>query len=85
MVIAGVLMLFLLPPISTFAEGISSRPLWAGLHERLLPHDQKWFGVFLERGRLAAVPAEPATQTTGSLPAPATGATAPAGPAAKSQ
>jgi hypothetical protein len=69
MVIAGLLLIFLLPPISTFAEGISSRPLWAGLHERLLPHDQKWFGVFIERGRLAAAPPETSLQTTGSLPA----------------
>jgi hypothetical protein len=69
MVISGVILLFLVPPITTFAEGISSRTMWAGLHERMLPHDN-WFGVFAEHGRLAAAPAEPATQETGSIPAP---------------
>jgi hypothetical protein len=79
MVIACVLLILLLPPISTFADGIASRSMWAGLHERLLPHDT-WFGIFAERGRLAASSAEPSATTTGSLPAatvPAAAETAP--------
>lgn len=71
MVTAGVLLLFLVPPVATFAEGISSRSMWNGLQARLLPQDDRWFGVFVERGRLAAAPAEPDTPTTGSIPAPA--------------
>jgi membrane-bound metal-dependent hydrolase YbcI (DUF457 family) len=68
MVIAAVLLFFLTPSMGTFVEGISSRPMWAGLEQRLLPQD-KWFGVFVERGRLAAAPAETPPQATGSLPA----------------
>jgi hypothetical protein len=68
MVVAAVLMLLLAPSTGTFVEGISSRSLWAGLQERLLPQE-RWFGVFVERGRLAAVPAEAPPQATGSLPA----------------
>ena len=66
--------------MATFADGIASRTMWAGLHERLLPQD-KWFGIFAERGRLAASPAESVSTTTGSLPAAT--APAPAVPAAK--
>jgi LexA-binding, inner membrane-associated putative hydrolase len=32
------------PSTSTFVEGIGSRPLWSGLHQKLLPTD-KWFGI----------------------------------------
>ena len=66
MVLAGVLLLALTPSIGTFADGITSRSLWAGLQQRLLPEDEKWFGIFIERGRLAAAD-EPAP-ITGSLP-----------------
>jgi hypothetical protein len=70
MVVAAVLLLLLAPSMGTFVEGISSRSMWAGLQQRLLPQDN-WFGVFVERGRLAAVPAEGPPQATGSLPASA--------------
>jgi membrane-bound metal-dependent hydrolase YbcI (DUF457 family) len=70
MVVAGALLLFIVPSTHTFVEGISSRSLWAGLQQRLMPEDY-WFGVFAERGRLAAVPADGSEQATGSLPAPA--------------
>jgi hypothetical protein len=82
MAVAGVLLFLITPPLGTFVDGISSRSMWAGLHARMLPDDQKWFGVFAERGRLAAAPAdEAAQQATGSLPAE--GKAAP--PAAKSE
>jgi len=56
------------PPTGTFVDGMSSRSMWAGLHDRMLPQDS-WFGIIRERGRLAAAPAVPAPETTGSLPA----------------
>ena len=68
MVVAAGLLLFIVPPTGTFVDGISSRSMWAGLHERMLPQDS-WFGIIRERGRLAAAPAVPAPETTGSLPA----------------
>jgi hypothetical protein len=70
MVAAAGLLLLLVPPTGTFVDGMSSRTMWAGLHERMLPQDS-WFGIIRERGRLAAAPAEPAMPppTTGSLPA----------------
>jgi membrane-bound metal-dependent hydrolase YbcI (DUF457 family) len=80
MVVAGALLFLILPSTHTFVDGVSSRSMWAGLEQRLLPQD-KWFGVFAERGRLAAVPVETAPQATGSLPASsnadASGQTAP--------
>jgi LexA-binding, inner membrane-associated putative hydrolase len=84
MVVTGALLVFLLPPTTTFVDGISSRSMWAGLQQRLLPENDKWFGLFVERGRLAAVPVEPTPQTTGSLPA-ANGAAPAPDAAAKSQ
>lgn len=67
MVVAAVLLVLIAPSTGTFVDGISSRPMWAGLQQRLLPED-KWFGSFIEHGRLAAAPAAPMPQTTGSLP-----------------
>lgn len=68
MAVTTVLLFFAVPSIGTFADGISSRTLWTGLHDRLLPDDNKWFGIFVERGRLAAAPADDAPRATGSLP-----------------
>jgi len=70
MVATAVLLLFAVPSIGTFAQGISSRNMWAGLNQRLLPEQSKWFGVFIERGRLAAAPTDEPVRATGSLPAP---------------
>lgn len=60
------------PATQTFTEGITSRDLWAGLNQRLLPSNG-WFGILHVPGRLAAP--EPGTAppaiTTGSIPAPA--------------
>jgi hypothetical protein len=67
MLAAGALLLFIVPPMKTFVDGMSSRTMWAGMQQRLLPQHQ-WFGVILERGRFAAVPVE-APAATGSLPA----------------
>jgi hypothetical protein len=91
MAAAAVALLFLTPSISTFYDGITSRPMWASLNARMLPKDS-WFGVVLDRHRVAANPEAPAVpSSTGSLqtapqpsaaapPSPATGAPAPAAP-----
>jgi hypothetical protein len=39
------------PPTNTFVDGLSSRSLWSGLEQRLLPPD-KWFGL-VETPRMA--------------------------------
>jgi hypothetical protein len=44
--------------------------MWSALNQRLLPQD-KWFGVIGVPSQVAATPApaaEPAPQTTGSIP-----------------
>ena len=71
MAVAAVALLFLTPSITVFYDGITSRPMWASLHQRLLPQDN-WFGVMVKR-QVATTPApgDAMPQTTGSLPAPA--------------
>jgi len=66
MTATAILLLFVAPSTKTFFEGIASRSMWSGLHQRMLPQ-HAWFGVFVERGRLAAV-ADGEPTTTGSLP-----------------
>ena len=43
----------LTPSTSTFLDGMRSREVWAGLHQRLLPKD-RWFGVVQWPGRMVA-------------------------------
>jgi len=75
MLAAGAALLLIVPPMKTFVDGMSSRSMWAGLHQRLLP-DERWFALLIERGRFATAPIE-APPATGSLPAsPDAGATA---------
>jgi hypothetical protein len=77
MAVAALGAILLAPSPATFVDGITSRDLWAGLNQRLLPKD-RWFGV-LGRPEVASAPgtASPATDiTTGSIPA----AEAPAAP-----
>ncbi len=67
---AAVALLFLTPSITTFYDGITSRPMWTALNQRLLPQDA-WFGVIGPRRAVAAAPSPasaPAPQTTGSIP-----------------
>lgn len=84
MAVAALVLLLLTPSISVFYDGITSRQMWASLHQRLLPQD-RWFGVVIDR-QVATVPAAGGAvappQTTGSLPtAPAAAAAAePAAP-----
>lgn len=42
--VVTVLMALVTPSTSAFVEHITSRDMWSGLHQRLLPHE-KWFGV----------------------------------------
>jgi hypothetical protein len=67
---AAVALLFLTPSITTFYDGITSRPMWSALNQRLLPQE-KWFGVIGVPSQVAATPApaaEASPQTTGSIP-----------------
>ena len=69
-VAALAIILFLLaPPSKPFVDGISSKQLWSGLHERLLPRDD-WFGVWgadgIQIGRRREETNNPAI-TTGSI------------------
>lgn len=66
MALAALLALKMAPSTDAFVSGISSRSLWTGLHQRLLP-DDKWFGV-IDATRLVGGPAPTADITTGSLP-----------------
>jgi hypothetical protein len=74
-------LLFLAPPTATFYDGLTSRPMWTALNERLLP-ERGWFGALMERRHLAeqAAPSAAAPQTTGSLPAPSPAEPVPASP-----
>ena len=77
MLVATALAFQLTPTTNAFVDGISSRGLWTGLHQRLLPQG-KWFGVIGGiRGYAEAAPEsqpEPQTSssqiTTGSLSMP---------------
>jgi membrane-bound metal-dependent hydrolase YbcI (DUF457 family) len=73
MAIATVLVFLITPPTYTFVESISSRSLWTGLHQRLLPKDQ-WFRglawILESPSRRANIfPAGTSPIATGSLPA----------------
>lgn len=71
MAVATALALWMTPSTKTFVDGISSRDLWAGLNQRLLPED-KWFGIFPLRKEMAsgaAGPTETGAITTGTIPA----------------
>jgi len=75
MAVATVLIFALTPPSAVFFESITSRTLWAGLHQRLLPQD-KWFGGMAwltERAsgpKAGAVPAGASPIATGSVASP---------------
>lgn len=59
------------PPIHMFIDGMSSRPLWTNLQQRLLPH-HAWFGIDIPlsrtvRGKLTSGPGI-ATPPVGTVP-----------------
>lgn len=59
---AGAIMLS--PPTKMFVDGVSSKDLWSGLQQRMLPQNA-WFGL-ISAPRMARVPAA-ADVTTGSI------------------
>lgn len=69
MLAATVAILSITPSTKTFTDGMSSRNLWAGLNQRLLPED-KWFGILDRHSGLAKVGTAPGSEdlTTGSIP-----------------
>jgi hypothetical protein len=75
MAVVTVALLFFTPPTKTFVEGMSSKDMWIGLRHRVLPADNKWFGVFgditafASKKPAAPAPAEPATAHS-DTPAP---------------
>jgi hypothetical protein len=67
MALAMVAAFWFTPPMKPLIDGLRSRDMWVGLHQRLLPKD-RWFGVVNLWGRLAAGEAQ-------NAPAEASGAT----------
>jgi hypothetical protein len=84
MAVATVALLMLTPPTQTFVDGVTSRNMWSGLRQRMLPHDNNWFGVTGEvigyaLGRPpAGTPEASAPIATGSIPKADAPAPAPA-------
>jgi hypothetical protein len=70
-IVAGFAALIFLvtPPSAPFVDGITSKQLWTGLQNRLLPREH-WFGIDLEqqRARLSPPAAGGSEVTTGSIP-----------------
>ena len=56
------------PPIGTFVDGLSSPSVWAGLHQKLLPHDS-WFGLVDVPRHIAEATTPVAAPAPGSAPA----------------
>jgi hypothetical protein len=83
---AAVALLLVTPSFATFYDGITSRPMWTALNDRLLPKDG-WFGGIARRHEIASSPSAAQTAPiTGSLPetpgsaGPAANVPAPASP-----
>lgn len=66
MAAALALALFLAPSPTAFVEGISSRPMWTALNQRLLP-EGSWFGLGTVWSRVAGGSAPESDITTGTL------------------
>ena len=64
------LAIWLAPSPTTFVTGLSSRDMWAGLNERLLPKE-RWFGLVKVPSLVAGAAPEADPITTGAIPAPA--------------
>jgi hypothetical protein len=70
----AIILFLLAPPSKPFVEGISSKQLWSGLQQRLLPRDD-WFGVWgpngVQIGKRSPIKTGPSEQTdtitTGSV------------------
>lgn len=81
MIAATMAAFWLAPPTKTFRDGMSNKPMWSSLQQRLLPQNQ-WFGVDWQnvarwkdprsRTEVAPAPIPPSSISTGSIPAPET-------------
>lgn len=67
MAAALALAVWLAPSPATFVAGLSSRDMWAGLNERLLP-EERWFGLIRRPSLMADTPPSPGDITTGAIP-----------------
>jgi len=71
---ATALMFLATPPAGSFLESITSRTLWVGLNQRLLPENNKWFSgmAWLREAhpsrKTNTIPAGTSPMATGSLP-----------------
>lgn len=75
MIVALATAVWLAPSPAAFLSGLSSRDMWAGLNERLLPQET-WFGLVKVPRAVADAPKEGHDITTGTIPAkPAAGET----------
>jgi membrane-bound metal-dependent hydrolase YbcI (DUF457 family) len=76
MTVATVAALMLTPPTKTFVDGMTSRDMWSGLRQRMLPGDHNWFGVtgrvvsYAGKRTPAATPDGTAPIATGSIKKP---------------
>jgi len=74
MAVATVAALMLTPPTQTFVDGMTSRNMWSGLRQRMVPQDNNWFGVtgdvigYAQRRTPAGTPETAAPIATGSIP-----------------
>lgn len=75
MAVAVAGLVFISPPIKTFADPLTSKATWAGLRAHLVPQDS-WFGLIEIKHQLAEspVPAPAAPLAQAAPPAPAAGA-----------
>ncbi len=71
------LAIWLAPSPATFVTGLSSRDMWAGLNERLLPKE-RWFGLVKVPSLIAHSVPEASPITTGTIPDAAPGTQEPA-------
>ncbi len=72
MAVATGLVLLAVPPTKTFASGISSQAMWAGLQKKLLPVERdKWFGVDWKTVVARASQLRPASPSATPVIAPA--------------
>jgi hypothetical protein len=70
MTAALALAIWLAPSPTTFVDGLSSRDMWAGLNDRLLPKE-RWFGLIKVPSMVAETPPAADPITTGAIPSPA--------------
>lgn len=87
MVAAAMFAFWLAPSTKTFTDGMTNKPMWSALQQRMLPQNE-WFGVdwrnvaripdFRGRTEVAPAPTPPNPIATGSIPAPAAPAETPA-------